>query len=563
MMETGKRKQETALILGITFVLVLLGIGLRIAGVHTRNLEYDEIWTFAHYVKLPVGEIFTDLSTPNNHPLNSLLIKCFRMFNIHQLLQIRLPALFAGILLLVTFGSGLRRLTKSIPGLAFGVLLLALNIPLIRYSQTARGYEFQALFTACVMFSLLFFEMDLQSRFRRSLWAALFLISAAGTCLSVTSGVIFVTALAFSYGLLFTDWRKWNDLKKWMEKKELWIAFLFFSVFVLLWYGLNYSTLARGQTFGASVASPGRFLAFAWHTITELPLTLTIPLTLAAAVLLKNPFQRRIAVMGLLSALLVLLSALVFKAGDPRVYIPLIPILALPAALIFDCPRLAERSPRLILPVFGVFLLITGLQFKMRYADMNPPDMGGVFVTAAQTVPREALTIYSPTDSLIISTLFTKEFHMDNLRRIKSRPISLLLINSDAIGIYQEWDGGTTNYPVSMAPVSRGRIAGETTYSEFLLRPLQKTESLKDKFLIVLVDEPPWEQFLQCRAIFKNRLQTANHSFVTSKTAPEHGKILIYYSPEQSVEQMLALQSESGSKIRFFVMEGKETGSGR
>ena len=40
-METGKRKQETALILGITFVLVLLGIGLRIAGVHTRNLEYD------------------------------------------------------------------------------------------------------------------------------------------------------------------------------------------------------------------------------------------------------------------------------------------------------------------------------------------------------------------------------------------------------------------------------------------------------------------------------------------------------------------------------------------
>ena len=41
-METGKRKQETALILGITFVLVLLGIGLRIAGVHTRTLEYDE-----------------------------------------------------------------------------------------------------------------------------------------------------------------------------------------------------------------------------------------------------------------------------------------------------------------------------------------------------------------------------------------------------------------------------------------------------------------------------------------------------------------------------------------
>ena len=461
------------------------------------------------------------------------------------------------------FGSGLRRLTKSIPGLCFGVLLLALNIPLIRYSQTARGYEFQALFTTCVMLSLLFFELDLQSRFRRSLWAALFLISAAAACTSVTSGVIFVTALAFSYGLLFTDWRKWNDLKTWLEKKELWIAFLLFAVFVLLWYGLNYSTLAKGQTFGASVASPGRFTAFAWRTIAELPLTLTIPVTVAAAILLKAPFQRRIALMGLLSALLVFLSALIFKGGDPRVYIPLIPILALPAALIFDCPHLAERRPRLILPVFGAFLLIAGLQFKIRYAGMNPPDMGNVFATAAQTVPPEALTIYSPTDSLSISILFTNEFHMDNLRRIKSTPISLLLINSDTIGIYQEWDGRTANHPVSPVPVSRGRIAGEATYAEFLLQPLQKKERLKNKFLIVLIDEPEREQFLQYRTFFRNRLQTANYSFVTSKTAWKHGKILIYYSPEQSVEEMLALQSEPGSKIRFFVMAGKETGSGR
>ena len=569
-METEKRKKEAILILGITFVLLLIGIGLRIAGIHTRNLEYDEIWTFSHYVELPIHEIFTDLATPNNHPLNSLFIKCFRMFSIPQLLQIRLPALFAGILLLIMFGSGLRRLTKSIPGLCFGVLLLALNIPLIRYSQTARGYEFQALFTTCVMLSLLFFELDLQSRFRRSLWAALFLISAAAACTSVTSGVIFVTALAFSYGLLFTDWRKWNDLKTWLEKKELWIAFLLFAVFVLLWYGLNYSTLAKGQTFGASVASPGRFTAFAWRTIAELPLTLTIPVTVAAAILQKAPFQRRIAFTGLLSTLLVFLSALIFKAGDPRVYIPLIPILALPAALIFDCPHLAERRPRLILPLFGAFLLIAGLQFKMRYADMNPPDMGGVFATAAQIVPPEALTIYSPTDSYIISCLLTKEFQYDQLRRIQSRPLSLLLINANSIGIYQEWTGNTVDYPIAAKPISQGRIANETTYLEYRLRPLAKYESLKNKFLIVLMNGPTKEQFLRCLNLFRKHFQTANifcfltmNAARTIETPLSRTRLLIYYSPEQSVEQMLALQSEPGSKIRFFVMEGKEAGSGR
>ncbi|MEI3003596.1 MAG: hypothetical protein V8T87_03105 [Victivallales bacterium] len=48
---------------------------MRLYGLRTRNLEYDEIWTFAHYVKLPLREIFTELAVPNNHPLNTLFIK--------------------------------------------------------------------------------------------------------------------------------------------------------------------------------------------------------------------------------------------------------------------------------------------------------------------------------------------------------------------------------------------------------------------------------------------------------------------------------------------------------
>ena len=134
-------KKENCLILGITLLLVLSGIALRLYGLRTRNLEYDEIWTFAHYVKLPLREIFTELAVPNNHPLNTLFIKySVRIAGAHQLLQLRLPALLAGLFLLGGSWFALRRLTRSTAGACFGMLLLALNIPLIHYSQTARGY---------------------------------------------------------------------------------------------------------------------------------------------------------------------------------------------------------------------------------------------------------------------------------------------------------------------------------------------------------------------------------------------------------------------------------------
>ncbi len=556
-------KKENRLILIIALLLVLFGIALRICGLWTRNLEYDEIWTFANYVRLPVPEIFTDLATPNNHPLNSLLIKySTQVTGMHQLLQLRLPVLLAGILLLAGAGFALRRLTSSVAGVCFAMILLALNIPLVHYSQTARGYELQALFTACTMFSLLFFELDLKSPRRRILWAVSFLLSAVATCFSVTSGVIFVTALAFSYVCLFPDLRKWRDVKKWMERKELWIAFILFAVFVISWYGLNYKTLAQGQSFGNTVASPVKFLSFVWNTVVQLPLILTMPAVLACAILLKDPFKRRVAFMGLCSTVLVFLSALVFKAGDVRVYIPLIPILAFPAALIFEWTAEKERLRRFTLPLFCLLTVIVVVQCNIQYAKMNPPDMGVVFVTAARTIPPEALVVYSPTDSYIISTLFREPFQADQLRRMNANPVSLILMgDSGSVGVFQEWKNNTSVCPVPAKPVSRGKFAGEITYLEYLLHPLRAGDSLDGKLLVVLIDKPTLEQYRRYQIFFNGQFQTVNiFGFMsmgagkTVATPLSRTRILLYESPSQSVSQMLALQEEKGSAIRFFVV---------
>ncbi|MEI3003593.1 MAG: hypothetical protein V8T87_03090, partial [Victivallales bacterium] len=76
---------------------------------------------------------------------------------------------------------------------------------------------------------------------------------------------------------------------------------------------------------------------------------------------------------------------------------------------------------------------------------------------------------------------------MDQLRRIKAAPVSLILMgDTDSIGIFQEWKSNTSACPVPANPLTRGNLAGEIAYSEYLLRPLQSGESLKEKFLVVL-----------------------------------------------------------------------------
>ena len=46
-----------------------------------RFLEYDEIWTLQNYAKLGILEIFQDLATPNNHPVNSFIVKLISGFS--------------------------------------------------------------------------------------------------------------------------------------------------------------------------------------------------------------------------------------------------------------------------------------------------------------------------------------------------------------------------------------------------------------------------------------------------------------------------------------------------
>ena len=94
------RRNRVIMLIMFSFVAL---IGLRLMNIQTQSPEYDEIWTVQHYVSAPVGRIFTDVATPNNHVLNSLGIKFFSSFIPNTVLSMRLPALlaFAGLFILL------------------------------------------------------------------------------------------------------------------------------------------------------------------------------------------------------------------------------------------------------------------------------------------------------------------------------------------------------------------------------------------------------------------------------------------------------------------------------
>ena len=138
-------------------LIVLLVVGFSIgefASAARRGLEYDELWTWEHYARAEsVGIIFSDLTTPNNHPLHSLLVRWSVGLWGEGELAVRLPALAAGVLLLALLPVVLWTLTQDAVVAALTTMLCVLNAPLLHFLQTARGYGLQTLSVMlCVSF---------------------------------------------------------------------------------------------------------------------------------------------------------------------------------------------------------------------------------------------------------------------------------------------------------------------------------------------------------------------------------------------------------------------------
>ncbi|MGC1377902.1 MAG: glycosyltransferase family 39 protein, partial [Anaerolineales bacterium] len=126
---------------GIVWPFLALALGLLVRGYFlSQPMRGDEAYTFLHYVNQGFLSLF-DYSAPNNHVLNTLLIKLSASFWGASPASIRFPAFLAGLAAIVLAFYLARCLGKDSNSGILVAITSAVFPYLILYSTNARGYS--------------------------------------------------------------------------------------------------------------------------------------------------------------------------------------------------------------------------------------------------------------------------------------------------------------------------------------------------------------------------------------------------------------------------------------
>ncbi len=158
----------------IVGVLVLIGVALRVDFL-SAPMRTDESWTFNEFISAPLAQSLTNYRTTNNHLLHTILARLSYLTFGNEPWILRLPAFFAGILMIpLTFRVGLRFYGWRAALLATG--LVAVSSHLVAYSTNARGYT---LMTVCFL-GLLWITPTLAREGRPRRWLIFCALTVAG-----------------------------------------------------------------------------------------------------------------------------------------------------------------------------------------------------------------------------------------------------------------------------------------------------------------------------------------------------------------------------------------------
>lgn len=168
------KAKDSGKVLMVMCVVLLMGVALRIAFINS-DMRTDEAWTFNQFVSRPLHEALSDYTTTNNHLLHTLLAHLsYRTFG-NEPWILRLPAFFAGVLVIaLAYCVGTRFYAPYVGLLA--AALVSSSSYMVTYSTNARGYT---LSTACIL-GLLAIAPTLARRARPIHWVLFVLLAVAG-----------------------------------------------------------------------------------------------------------------------------------------------------------------------------------------------------------------------------------------------------------------------------------------------------------------------------------------------------------------------------------------------
>ena len=132
--------------LAALLAIFLVGLALRLYGLGSESLWWDEVYAISTMAQPGPLEIIRLSSTDNNPPLFYLILHYWMLFAGDSAFSVRLPSAIAGALAIpVMYGIG-RLLFDRGAGL-LAAFILALSAYNVRYAQEARGYSLMVLLT--------------------------------------------------------------------------------------------------------------------------------------------------------------------------------------------------------------------------------------------------------------------------------------------------------------------------------------------------------------------------------------------------------------------------------
>ena len=543
-------RNKTFLILGLFFLILIY---MCCQNILTRSLEYDEIWTLRNYVSLPAGRILSDVATPNNHVLNTLGIKWFgNTFGLGPF-TLRLPALlgFTGLFLLLLSAS-----ERFLKNPALKILLTAgvlLDGMILHYAETARGYSLQVFFVSGMMLALLCYA---ECRAGNRKWtAAAWLLCALGSCLSVSSGVLFAAFLTGLWILLFIPFR--NGLRAVLrENRSLLIAGCLCGLFILFWYVGNFRQFAAGRAqFGEVFTSVPQYLHYAWNMLWSTGLLWPLAVCAAGAWKYRKTFAGKTGMTAAGTVLLMLISALVTKGGPARVYLPLLPLVWIGAVLTAE-KWISEHPEYRRFTLIGTLVILAvcagfSNPHRIRYSD---PDMGVVFNNLRQNVSSDILIAYRPTDAYVVASLFQVEPRADLMERLRA-PRFLMLLHDNVLGAMRFPDFATVAFEPGCPAIQQADAGENVPCWLYPLRKIRNGENLKGRPVLCIMYEAGPE-LQESSSWLKKDFASVNGFLSMGLAALNLPQRYLFAADGAQVnaDELIRRETSSGGRLQFFTL---------
>lgn len=183
----------------ILSIILVLAIGIRLYFLF-QPVRHDEAFTFTNYASKPLMLVLSNYSFPNNHLFHTFCVHISYLLFGNQLWAIRLPALFAGILLL-PLAYVLVHTFYNRHAALITTALLAVSSAMIEYGTNARGY---ALIGLIFVLTLLLANY-LRTKHNQAGWLLLSVVSAIGFH---TVPVMLYPFATIWFWILLSAWKK-------------------------------------------------------------------------------------------------------------------------------------------------------------------------------------------------------------------------------------------------------------------------------------------------------------------------------------------------------------------